>query len=539
MVNNCYSQDAPPNVVILLIDDLGWGDFGFYGNPFNVTPNIDSICNHSLVYKKAYANSPVCSPSRAALITGKYPFNVGIRTAINDDHDKNMAKNQVDYLDPEIPNIYQIFASHGYTTGHFGKWHLGGTKDSPVLSEYGIDFYKSDQLHDPDYYIGKEIYGRNFRPTASSFLVDLSIDFLNNSSENPLLLNLWFSDVHAYLNPSQEQIDRLQLFDFYDQLTDKQKIYLAALHELDIQVGRLVKNIPDNTLLIITSDNGPETEAISKASHSAAGYVGNLRGKKRSLFEGGIRIPLIINWPEKISKGVNNFTEIAHIDLLPTLIDFVLSDSETDNGNFEFDGESMAESFFNQSFNREAPIYWEYGFPYHGNEINKSLPFAILNGKRKIFFDASYNEIQEYNLQSNPQENANIFDPKNCITLKLINESKEEFGSLLSQEGFFLENEWKRCNESVTSLDYEIEQNISIYPNPFEKEINVSFPENKLKEFELRISNAIGKIVFIENKAENMDNLKIDLSNLNQGLYFLEIRHQNGLKLIKLIKSNH
>jgi arylsulfatase A-like enzyme len=423
-------ENSYPNIVIALIDDLAWGDIGFYGNPNDVTPNINQICQNSIVYMRAYANSPVCSPSRAAILTGKFPFNVGIHRPLTTD-----PVNQDRFLNPQYPNINRAFSEIGYKVGFYGKWHLGSSEDAPPLSEYGIDEYKSDQPLDSGNNIEVLIHEIENKSTASKLLVDMSIDFMERNHESPFLLNLWFSDVHAYLNPSQEQKDALMEFDFYSDLTEQQIIYLAALHELDKQIERLENSLPANTILIIASDNGPETATIKNATHSAAGDTGGLRGKKRSLYEGGIRVPLIINWSEKLTPAINENTIFSLADLFPTLVSLVENEGATfSKSDWNLDGENLLESFYDNYYIRKTNLHWEYGGRYFGLRSDDSPNFALLSGNNKILFDSAFTEIQRFNITSDPYEMENTFEENPCEIRALIAESKAQFEDLIADE---------------------------------------------------------------------------------------------------------
>ncbi len=295
---------AKPNVVMVFIDDMGWGDFSCFGNQAAKTPNIDRIASEGIRFEQFYVNSPICSPSRCALTTGQYPQRWRINSYLNNRAD-NERRGVAQWLDPKAPTLARRLKQNGYATGHFGKWHLGGQRDvddAPPITAYGFDESLTNfegmgakllplTLKPGDAEPGKiwadaERLGKPVtwmqRSEITTGFIDAAIPFMNRAATagKPFFVNLWPDDVHGPWWPPVAKWAE-----------DKRSKYLAVLESMDRQFGRLfdhLRSTPalrDNTLLLICSDNGPEP---------GAGSAGPFRGSKTTLYEGGTRSPLIV-----------------------------------------------------------------------------------------------------------------------------------------------------------------------------------------------------------------------------------------------------
>jgi uncharacterized sulfatase len=322
-----------PNIITVFIDDLGWGDFSCFGNEQAETPAIDRLAAEGIRFTQFYVNSPICSPSRVALTTGHYPqrWKIGSYLAHRNENEK---RGIAQWLDPAAPTLARFLKQAGYRTGHFGKWHMGGQRDvddAPPISDYGFDasltnfegmgpkllpltetpdgkqgriWQDAERLTGPATWMQRSRITGGFTEAASSFIRE-SVE-----ADAPFYVNLWPDDVHApYWPPiAQWQDDRQGKFRGVLEAMDRQ---LAPLFDL----LRSTPGLRDNTLLLVCSDNGPEP---------GVGSAGALRGAKTTLYEGGIRSPLIVWGPGLVSPEAAGSSDQASVfaafDLVPSLL---------------------------------------------------------------------------------------------------------------------------------------------------------------------------------------------------------------------------
>ncbi|MEO8496280.1 MAG: sulfatase-like hydrolase/transferase, partial [Planctomycetota bacterium] len=367
-------NDRPPNVVLVLIDDLGYGDLSCTGNEDVQTTNLDRLAADGIRLTQFYVNSPICSPSRVACTTGQYPGRHLINSYLNS-RERNQRQGMANFLDPNAPCIARAFQQAGYATAHFGKWHMGGGRDvddAPLPQAYGFDesLVSFEGLGDrilPPGGLSKqsEALGRGEirhvqKHEMTGIYVDRSIDFIQRNKDRSFYLHLWLNDVHDSHEPSAEQ---LKQFESASDNPYVQKFY-AVLAEMDRQVGRLIDEIDrlglgEETLIVVTSDNGPTAWlSYEKAGYDAPGSTAGMRGRKWSLYEGGIRMPLIARWRGKIPSGTVDETSVmAAVDLFPTFCSL----AGVATPEVEFDGVAMGEALLGKPQVRSKPIVWEYG----------------------------------------------------------------------------------------------------------------------------------------------------------------------------------
>lgn len=413
---------APPNIVMIFIDDMGWGDFSCFGNKDAQTPNIDRIAAEGVRFEQFYVNSPICSPSRCALTTGQYPQRWRINSYLNNRAD-NERRGVAQWLDPKAPVLARILKQNGYATGHFGKWHLGGQRDvddAPPISAYGFDESLTNfegmgaKLLPMTMKPGDTEPGRIWgdaerlggpviwmqRSEITSGFVSAAIPFINRAvaAEKPFFINLWPDDVHGPWWPPVEKWAE-----------DKRGRYLAVLEAMDRQFGRLfdhLRSTPvlrDNTLLLICSDNGPEP---------GAGSAGPFRGSKTTLYEGGTRSPLIVWAPGLIDRtkagSVNTKSIFAAFDLVPSL----LSIARIEAKDIAFDGENIAPALLGRDeVSRLAPIFWRR--PPDRKTASPALPerlpdLAMRDGGWKLLCDYDGSNPQLYDLAKDRGETADL-----------------------------------------------------------------------------------------------------------------------------------
>lgn len=413
----------PLNFIFILTDDLGWGDLGCYGNKNAITPNLDRLAKEGVQFNNFYVNSPVCSPSRAAFLTGLFPGRIGLHTVMRDAA-KNLSKGMPASLDPKIPSLIALLKQAGYFMGHFGKWHLGNRN----ISEYGF--------HNKGISLGSINANDNLDfNNSTKAIIDLARIFIRTNRNKPFYLNLWMFDPHAPLEPTEDQMKYTNNYimkRLIGKFTSPAQVYYSVIRELDYQIGRLIKtldnyNLSENTMIIFSSDNGPEDISVLETAHSGVGSTGPFRGRKRSLYEGGIRTPLIVRCPSVLPSGkINNTTILSAIDLLPTLCSFA---NVKVPDNVKIDGEDMSKAFKGDEIQRTKPLFWENRFQIIGPPINKSPMLAVREGKWKLLMNPDKTRIELYDITNDPMEVDNLTENNTSVVSrlsdKLLSWSKE------------------------------------------------------------------------------------------------------------------
>ncbi len=416
------AQSAPkPNVLFILVDDFGWGDLGANGGAGVPTPRMDQLAREGTRFTQFYVASPICSPSRCGLLTGQFPARWRI-TSYLQSRAGNAECGQADFLDPQAPSFVRTFKQAGYATAHIGKWHLGGGRDvtdAPKFAAYGYDVglgtYESREPAAPlglkSVPWGKEREPQQVaRHDRTRWMVDETLAFAKRSGTQPWLVNLWLDDTHTPFTPSAEQKA------VAGEGTGTAE-YRAVLRETDRQMGRLLDGLrglqlDTNTLVLLAGDNGPQPSFDRKRT-------AGMRGMKWSLYEGGIRTPLVARWPGVIPAGsVNSMKVVSAVDLFPTLcaLTGVLSPA-----GVKFDGENLSTAFKGGTQPRTQPLFWEYGrkpapegksairaFPYPGEPDSKSPNVAVRDGAWKLLVNADGTGTELYNLTTDPNEAKNL-----------------------------------------------------------------------------------------------------------------------------------
>jgi arylsulfatase A-like enzyme len=417
-------QATRPNIIIILTDDMGFSDVGAFGGNFVPTPNIDRIAQNGRKFTQYYSAAPICSPSRAGMLTGMNPARWNFSTFLdNKKHNKNAE--QADFLDPAAPSMARFFQAAGYATGHFGKWHMGGgrdVKDAPGFEKYGFDEHNSTyESPDPDplltatnwIWSDKDSIKRWDR---TKYFVDKTLAFMEKNKGKPCFINLWPDDVHTPWVPRKETEYTGQ----YPMNPEEEAAFKGVLKEYDVQIGRLLdglkaRGLDKNTIVIFTSDNGP------LPSFKGSRAVG-LRGSKLSLYEGGTRMPFLISWPGHIPAGTADETsELSATDLLPTLTKFA---GIKPPASYKGDGMDRGEVLLGKPSLRGKDLFWEYGrnniaFNYP-KPIDKSPNLAVRSGEWKLLMNSDGTDIQLYNILTDKKESTNLAsnEPKKVDELK-------------------------------------------------------------------------------------------------------------------------
>lgn len=344
-----FAKDKPPNVVILLADDLGSKDIGCYGGPVK-TPALDKLAANGVKFTNFYSGAPVCSPARATLLTGRHHLRTGVYTVIQD-HIHNM------HLKQDEVTIAELLKENGYDTVHLGKWHLGtpfrGMK-KPWIDEHGFDYWFATDLnaapshHNPrNFWRNRERVGE-IKGYACQIVVDEAITWLDNNRdpEKPFFLNVWFHEPHAPLAAPEDIVK------VYGEANDPAALYSATIDNTDRAIARLLAKleqlgISENTVIIYTSDHGSYRQERN----------GNLSAGKGSLLEGGIRTPGIFYWPAGIKGGQVQDTPGAAMDILPTICG--IANVKIPEG-LHIDGTDLRPLLTNtgEDFTRHQPLTW-------------------------------------------------------------------------------------------------------------------------------------------------------------------------------------
>jgi arylsulfatase A-like enzyme len=398
------NPNRQPNIVFVLCDDLGWGDLGCYGHPHIKTPNLDRLAAQGTMLTNFYVNSPVCSPTRAGVMTGRFPSEIGFHGHLAS-LDANRRRGIPNYLDPDIPTLPKLLKSAGYATAHFGKWHMGGPQDktAPPPEDYGIDVSGTVLSNGPHY----NQKGDN-RSDSSMRIMQHTIDFIESNADTPFFINCWLIDPHSVLAPSPEQ---MAMYEDYsapgrakERFSSVTQTYYAVITDIDTQVGKLMDtldrlDLADDTIVVFTSDNGPAPVWGGDTNHSGAGSVGPFRGCKASLYEGGIREPFIVRWPGKVqADAVDDTTVMSAVDLLPSFCK--LAGVELPS-HVDMSGEDMSDIFRGKPMERAKPLMWEYRYSPWGRHIQKSPDLAMRDGDWKLMMNPDGGRIELYNLSEN------------------------------------------------------------------------------------------------------------------------------------------
>jgi arylsulfatase A-like enzyme len=411
---------APPHIIVVLADDFGWGDIGCYGGKVP-TPHLDAMAREGTRFTQFYVASPICSPSRAALLTGQFPARWQI-TSFLQTRKGNRACEQADFLATNAPSLPRVLKASGYATAHIGKWHLGGGRDvtnAPRFAAYGYDLglgtYESPEPH-PDLTATNWIWSprdKVKRWDRTRWMIDRTLDFLRAHPQQPCFVNLWLDDVHTPWIPTKEvQDDRTQR-------GDTRRNLRPVLRETDRQIGRLLAGLREmgaasNTLVLFLGDNGPLPTFNQERT-------AGLRGSKLSLYEGGIREPLIAWWPGRVPPGrVDTNSVISALDLLPTLAG--IAGARTPGG--QSDGQDVGVALFGREIIRARPLFWEYGrntnsFAFPGIVRNRSPNVAMREGNWKLLLNADGSGTELYDLADDQNETRNVIAMRRDVAERL------------------------------------------------------------------------------------------------------------------------
>jgi arylsulfatase A len=403
------SADKKPNFVILLTDDLGYGDLACYGNTVIRSPNLERLAAEGLRLTNFYSASPVCSPSRAALLTGRVPQREKIFDWIPNDAAIHLRRN--------AQTIATLLKANGYATALIGKWHLNGKWDGsqPLPEAHGFEYwfatggYPMPSQRNPENFYRNGAAVGTVQGYSSTIIADDAIAWLKR--RNPAQPFFLFVSFHA---PHEEVASADQYVKIYDTKHEPNRaLYYANITELDYEVGRFLKAMDetgasDHTLVLFTSDNGPELLNRERAPWTARSYgsAGTLRGMKLDLYEGGIRVPAILRWHGVIKAGQTSDAIISATDILPTLCDLAGISLPRDH---KIDGVSLNKFLRGHSLKRATPLYWQYDNAHTAEPNDLPVPkLALRAGDWKLLAHTGFTNPELYNLGNDPSENNNL-----------------------------------------------------------------------------------------------------------------------------------
>ncbi len=433
--------EAPPNFVLVMCDDLGWGDVGFNGNQVIKTPHLDAMAAAGLKLNRFYAAAPVCSPTRGSVVTGRHPYRYGIYFA------------NVGHLKTEEFSLYEALKTKGYRTGHFGKWHLGTLttkiKDANRGKSGNKEDYSAPWHHQVDVCLVTEskvptwdpmlapkngakqqgwaalkegdaskFYGTHYWTGENQFLdpesqelggddskivMSHALDFIRDSAgkKKPFLAVVWFHAPHLPVVAGPEYAA------LYPGATEYEANFYGCITALDEQVGALRQTLRDlgvaeNTMVAFCSDNGPEGQA-----GKAPGSAGPFRGRKRDLLEGGVRVPGIIEWPARISSPGKTDFPCGTVDYFPTIMEaagFALPDPDR-----PMDGISLLPLFAGEMTSRPEAM----GFQSQ-NQV------AYTDNQYKLYSQDNGKTWQLYDLHADPGETTDIISSHGRVADKMM-----------------------------------------------------------------------------------------------------------------------
>ncbi len=436
-------QPNTPNIILIMADDQGWGDVGYNGHPHLKTPHLDAMAQNGAIFSRFYSAGSVCSPTRASVMTGRHPARMGICSA------------NCGHIKAQEITLAEMVKEKGYRTGHFGKWHLG-TLTRDILDANRGGRKKNDSHYAPPWDHGFEVsfvteskvptwnpmitppqsaedvwaslteggpFGtyywsgpgqrvtENLKGDDSRIIMDRVLPFIDDAvaQKQPFLSIVWFHSPHLPVLTDQKYRSP------YADLSEGQQHYYGVISALDEQVGRLRKHlrslgVAENTLIFYTSDNGPETSYTVRDQNiphgRAQGITKGLRGRKRSLYEGGIRVPGIVEWPGKIKAGTLVDIPCFTSDYFPTIAHILGINIE--KYQRPYDGENLAPYWGLQKKYRSSPLAFQFG-----NQ------FALIENQYKLYgFSDSLSQL--FDLSKDLQEKKDLSGVKPNILKNLL-----------------------------------------------------------------------------------------------------------------------
>jgi arylsulfatase A-like enzyme len=406
-VSVAASTPEQPNIIVVMADDMGWGDSATYGHKTIQTPNLDKLATQGVKFTQGYSAAGVCSPARSAILTGRTPYRNGVWRHLSGNGEAHLRSSEVAYP--------TLFKKAGYTTGHFGKWHLlskqqFNKKAFPQPDTHGYDYWFATQNNAIPSHKNPKNFVRNSKPVgklegySAPLVADEAINWLEEGRDKtkPFIMSVWFHEPHKPIATD------IKFSSLYPKETAKDQKYYGNITQMDYALGQIMKvleeqDLSDNTLLMFTSDNGPVV--------ASGGDSGGLRGLKRNDFEGGIRVPFLIRWPGHIKPATVNDTPIIGTDIFTTLLNVAGIDVPKDR---KIDGVNFLPALEGKELKRTTPLFWRT----HVSPAEDRVAMRI--GDWKIVGNDTLTEFMLFNVQEDWQEKNDLAKamPEKLVEMK-------------------------------------------------------------------------------------------------------------------------
>ncbi|MBA4190395.1 MAG: N-acetylgalactosamine-6-sulfatase [Planctomycetaceae bacterium] len=430
------AEPPKPNIVIFLADDLGYGDLGCYGHPRIKTPNLDAFAKEGVRLTQCYAASAVCSPSRSAILTGRTPHRNGVYTWIAEGSEVHLRASEI--------TLPKLLKEAGYATCHVGKWHLNGKFNDPAQpqpGDHGYDHWMATQNNAGPSHKNPANFVRNGKPVgklegfSAPLVADEAIDWLTTKRDKtkPFFLAVWTHEPHLPIETSPEFQKP------YADLDEEFRQHHGNVSQLDHAFGKLMKTLDeqkltDTTFVFFTSDNGPEGDGLKNRTR---GSTGGLRGRKRAMYEGGIRVPGMARWPGQIKPGTTADGPVIGSDMFPTVLGVCGVKPPADR---VIDGTDVLPLLKGAvaSADRKVPLYWRL------NMAPNNLHMALRDGDWKILASQDFSKVELYNLKADSKE-ATDLSGKETERLAAMTKRLKELNAEVEKEG---PDWWKRLGNN-------------------------------------------------------------------------------------------
>lgn len=428
-----------PNIVFILADDLGHGDLGCYGHPTIRTPHLDRLAKQGMRFTQFYVSAPHCTASRGSFLTGQHAQRFGL---YHGDVPEGLPR---EALPIQATTIAELLQKAGYHTAHFGKWHLGEPPHTGSPRQHGFDWFfgalggrpssswfKYSRYVDAQFWLNEE-QPRTYPAYATDVMTDKALEYLTKVGKDsrPFYINIWYNAPHEPLTP---KVDQVRLYEKVPGVSEQQKVYFGTVTNMDTNIGRILQKldalgVANNTLVLFSSDNGPEyPHPNSNLRNHSQGGAGPLRGAKRSLWEGGIRVPLIARWPKRVPAGVTSETVASGLDFIHTACEF--AGVEIKHRDRLDEGISLAPILTGQSKNQPRTLLFESRLAQKPSEPPSGTA-VIRQGdwKLHVYVMGGYNS-RLYDLKRDPGEKKDLSSEHPEIVKRLESKAFEWYETL-------------------------------------------------------------------------------------------------------------
>ena len=565
-VPSLYSQTRP-NIIFIMADDFGWGDLGSYGQQNIQTPELDQIAAEGMKFTQFYAGAPLCSPTRGSIMTGKHTGHASIR------------QNKISKLREGEETLGTALKTGGYTTGFIGKWGVGWDLDANDPNIYGFDHFYGyvNQSHAHNYYPsflyrnGQKEFLQNEVPNegtgaeegtgyatvrleyAPDLFTEDALEFIDSYADDPFFLFLSYTNPHVNNEATTEKALEIPDLGIYEDKADwnhAMKAYAAMITKMDTDIGKIMDklkalNIDENTIVFFTGDNGPHNKGgYSPEMHNS---TGGLRDNKFSMYEGGIREPLIARWPNHIAAGSTTDHVSAFWDVMSTIADLGGGLNTPD----DIDGISFLPVLLGEENQEEHEVlYWERHIP--GSTIQQGIRFGKWKGVRSIAWsrrnDSNYwPEMELFDLDVDPYESEDLSGINEEVVIQLeefmARESEPDpTGNLEDVPDFVTQVEEVLLVEDCYACSGQV---LKSYPNPAQNTMSITIDLDHPGTVTLNILDMKGRLVtrLIEDQyLTGSLTLSLDgnkgRSVFSSGLYLCELMindHQGKQRVIEKI----